>query len=96
MNRCVLYYRVSTKDQEKEGYSLDAQRKALEKYAKEKGQEVIERFGGAESGGTKKERKEFRSMLEFVKRNAIQNLLVWKADRLARNIFDYSEILTKK
>lgn len=93
MNKCVLYSRVSTKDQEKEGYSLDAQRKALEKYSKEKNFDVVERFGGAESGGTKKERKEFRSMLEVVKRDGIKKLLVWKADRLARNIFDYSEVL---
>ncbi|MFX0208295.1 MAG: recombinase family protein [Candidatus Hodarchaeota archaeon] len=93
MNKCIFYFRVSTKAQEEEGYNLDAQKKILEKYAKEKGLEVVERFGGAETGGPEKERKELRRMLEFVKRNGIQNLLVWKADRLARNVFDYSEIL---
>ena len=37
MNSALLYVRVSSKEQEKEGYSLDAQEKLGREYAQRKG-----------------------------------------------------------
>ena len=39
--RVAIYIRVSTLDQAREGYSLSAQRKALTRWAKEHGYEII-------------------------------------------------------
>ena len=35
-NRCILYCRVSSKEQEEKGYSLEAQEKLLKEYADRK------------------------------------------------------------
>lgn len=39
--RVAIYIRVSTLDQAREGYSLAAQRAALERWATERGHEVV-------------------------------------------------------
>jgi DNA invertase Pin-like site-specific DNA recombinase len=47
-NKCVIYIRVSSHEQEK-GYSLSAQEKLLRKYAKDEGFEIVEFFREAMS-----------------------------------------------
>ena len=42
MTRVALYIRVSTMEQKINGLSLEAQREALEKYAKEKGYSIVD------------------------------------------------------
>lgn len=41
MNLSLLYVRVSSKEQEKEGYSLDAQEKLAIDYTNRKGLEIV-------------------------------------------------------
>lgn len=41
MNAAVLYVRVSSTEQEKEGYSLDAQEKMGVEYARRKGMDIV-------------------------------------------------------
>ena len=62
-----LYVRVSSKEQEESGFSIPAQIKFLQTYAKKKGFEVVEIF--AESITAKEAgRKEFERMLKVIKR----------------------------
>ena len=49
MNQALLYVRVSSKEQEKEGFSLDAQQKLGLDYAKRKGFEIVKTWNVAES-----------------------------------------------
>jgi DNA invertase Pin-like site-specific DNA recombinase len=45
----VMYTRVSTKEQEKEGFSIEAQEKLLRGYARQNGFEVLKEFQDAET-----------------------------------------------
>jgi predicted site-specific integrase-resolvase len=47
--RCVMYARVSTKEQEKEGFSIPAQRKLLQEYAQGTGFTIVKEFTDVET-----------------------------------------------
>lgn len=87
----VLYARVSSKDQEKEGFSIPAQLRLLREYANNKGFLIAHEFTDVE---TAKEsgRTNFGEMLGYLKKHALvcRTILVEKTDRLYRNIKDYA------
>lgn len=65
--QCVLYMRVSSKEQEESGFSIPAQQKFLLNYAQKKGFEVVKIF--AESITAKEAgRTEFENMLKFLRK----------------------------
>jgi len=88
-NRGVIWARVSTEEQ-KGGYSLAAQVRLLEKFAKDKGLEVPDEniFKVAESASTATKRKEFKAMLAFIQKEHIPFLVAEKTDRIVRNLSD--------
>ena len=49
MSRAILYVRVSSKEQEKEEFSLDTQEKFRLDYAKRKGFEIVKTWKVSES-----------------------------------------------
>jgi DNA invertase Pin-like site-specific DNA recombinase len=84
----VSYARVSSKDQERDGFSIPAQRKLLNEYAVERNLSVIREFKEAE---TAKEagRSAFTEMIAFLNRTpSCRTILVEKTDRLYRNFRD--------
>lgn len=85
-NNCVIYTRVSSKEQEL-GYSLETQRKACEEYAKKTQYSVMGIFGGTYESAKTDERKEFNRMLSFVKksREKISYIVVYSVDRFSRS-----------
>ncbi len=89
VTRAVFYARVSSKEQEKEGFSIDAQVKLLKEYAAREGLSVVKEFIDAE---TAKEagRTNFDGMVAFLKATPrVRTILVEKTDRLYRNIKDW-------
>lgn len=89
MRKAVLYARVSSKEQEKEGFSIPAQLKLLKEYAERHGLQVVEEFTDAETA-KKAGRKNFLAMAEKLKKSKdIKVILVEKTDRLTRNFQDY-------
>ena len=85
----VIYARVSSKEQEREGFSIPAQLKLLREYAKKKGFEIVEEYSDAETA-KKAGRTNYNAMLAFLKANTeIRTVLVEKTDRLYRNFKDY-------
>ena len=85
----VIYARVSSKEQEREGFSIPAQLKLLRGYAKKKGFEIVEEYSDAETA-KKAGRTNYNAMLAFLKANTeIRTVLVEKTDRLYRNFKDY-------
>lgn len=90
--QAFIYVRVSSKEQEETGFSIPAQVKYLQDYAKRKGFEVAEIF--AESITAKEAgRKEFERMLRTIKRQKKAcHLLCEKNDRLLRNEDDAATI----
>src|SRR5205823_3763146 len=99
MTGAVLYARVSSREQQKEGYSLDAQRKLLLGYARDKGFDVSREFVDIESAKDTG-RKEFGEMLRFLETSSQSRIvLVEKTDRLYRNFRDsitFEELIEKK
>jgi site-specific DNA recombinase len=90
MDKVIIYARVSSKEQEAEGYSIPAQLKALHEYASKHNYLIVEEFKDIETA-KKAGRTQFNKMLVFVKENsAIKHILVEKTDRLLRNLSDYA------
>jgi hypothetical protein len=85
--------RLSSKEQEREGYSIPAQQKLLRGYAITEGVNVLHEFVDVE---TAKEsgRKSFGEMLKFLeaRRPSCRIIVVEKTDRLYRNLVDYLHI----
>ena len=90
MDKALIYARVSSKDQEVEGYSIPAQLKVLQEYASKNNYLVIKEFTDIETAKVAG-RTEFNKMLSFLEENkAVRHVLVEKTDRLLRNITDYA------
>ena len=89
MRRAVLYARVSSKDQEKEGYSIPAQLKLLREYAVKHGFTIVKEFVDVETAKATG-RKQFGEMLQFLKEDPdCRTVIVEKTDRLYRNFRDF-------
>lgn len=86
--KAVLYCRVSSREQEKTGYSLPAQKKLLEEYAEKRGFKVAKVFSVSESASGSKRRKIFEEMMGYTKKHNIKIIAVEKIDRLTRNLKD--------
>ncbi|MRS02306.1 recombinase family protein [bacterium] len=90
-----MYCRVSSKDQEREGFSIPAQQKLLQEYASAQNIEIIREFVDIETA-KRSGRSGFLAMMNFL--GATRNngsppiLLVEKTDRLYRNIRDWVTI----
>src|SRR5260370_5754351 len=85
MQSAVIYARVSSREQEREGYSIPAQRKLLREYAVRNSFELIREFVDVETAKTTG-RKEFGEMVEFLKKHKdCRTFIVEKTDRLYSN-----------
>lgn len=86
--KCLIYARVSSKEQEDTGYSLDAQEKLLQDYAVKNDFGVKKAFRVSESASGKQIRKTFNELLGYADKNNVSIILCEKIDRLTRNLKD--------
>ena len=88
--RVVLYVRVSSKDQEAEGFSIPAQVRLLREYAASKGFVIVLEFVDIETAKASG-RTHFSEMLAYLKKHqaSCRTILVEKTDRLYRNLKDW-------
>lgn len=92
IREAVLYARVSTPDQQREGYSIPAQVKLLEDYAALNGMAVVSSHVDVETA-RKTGRTAFGDMLRYLRRHPeVRIILVEKTDRLYRNLKDWAII----
>ncbi len=93
-NQYLALARVSSREQEREGFSLDVQEDALRRYAERKGGEIAKFYRIAETASKHAERKTFKELLAYARKNAakLDGVLFYKVDRAARNLFDYVEL----
>lgn len=82
----------STEEQHLNGLSLPAQKKALTEYARNHNYTIADIYAdeGISARKSMKNRKELLRLLEDVKQNKIDMILVTKLDRWFRNIKDYN------
>jgi len=90
----VALARVSSREQEREGFSLEVQESALRNHATRQGGTIVKFYRIAETASKREERKAFKEMLAYVQEHAqeLAGVLFYKVDRAARNIFDYVEV----
>lgn len=87
--RVAIYIRVSTLDQAREGYSLAAQRAALEHWAADRRHEVVRVYEDVGiSAKDIKHRPAMRRLLWAARRDQYDILLVWALSRLTRSVMD--------
>ncbi|MEJ8554841.1 recombinase family protein [Tepidibacter sp. Z1-5] len=100
-NSAIAYLRVSTKKQEQEGNSIEIQKKAAIKYAKECNLNIIEFLEESKSASkvsnpdldiqnnlyeSLDSRPQLQKVLNLIKNKKVQHLIVFTKDRLARNL----------
>ena len=84
---CVIYTRVSTKEQADKNLSLETQRKACNIYTERHSYTVLSDFGGTYESAQTDERREFTAMLAFVKKSKqrVSYIIVYSLERFSRN-----------
>ena len=96
--RCAIYTRVSS-DQglEQDFNSLDAQREAAEAYIKSQAHEgwkpLRDRFDDGGYSGGSMERPALQRLLEVVKAERVDVIVVYKVDRLTRSLADFAKLV---
>src|SRR6202051_3086268 len=87
--QAVIYARVSSKEQEKEGFSIPAQLKLLKEYASANGFAVAQEYIDVETA-KQTGRAAFGEMVAYLKAHpSVRVMLVEKTDRLYRNLKDW-------
>ena len=87
--KVVLYARVSTSAQD-----YTRQITELRKYAKKQNHEIVKEFSEKISGGKKiEERAAIKELLDFVKSNKVEKVLVYECSRLSRRQLDFLSII---
>ena len=86
--------RVSSREQEREGFSLEVQEDALRRYAAQNDGQISRLYRIAETASKRDERKTFKELIAYAKEHAarLDGILFFKVDRAARNLFDYVEL----
>jgi len=90
--KCFAYIRVSTTKQRDQGVSLEAQRDAIERYARANGLTITRWFQEARTAG-KRGRVAFAELIRRLKAGEAGGAIVHKIDRSARNLRDWSDFI---
>jgi len=89
VRQAVIYARVSSKEQEKEGFSIPSQLKLLKEYAAKEGLSAVQEYVDIETA-KQTGRGSFSEMVAFLTANPrVRIILVEKTDRLYRNLKDW-------
>ncbi|EEK91914.1 recombinase family protein [Bacillus cereus] len=92
--RVAIYARVSTTEQAEEGYSIDEQIRLLHQYCEREGYVVHKEYADRGiSGKSIKGRAALQQLLDDAREKLFDIVLVWKSNRLARNILDMLKIV---
>lgn len=86
--KAVIYCRVSSREQEETGYSLDSQEKLLKEYTEKKDLLSVKIFKISESASGKIQREKFKEMIDYASKNKIESIVCEKVDRLTRSFKD--------
>lgn len=90
----LAFCRVSSKEQQEEGVSLEVQREAIEFHCSRKGWKVLRLFCVAESAKSSEVRKVFNEMLAYAEQHAgqVDGIVFKSVDRATRNTEDLARL----
>jgi len=93
--KAIIYCRVSTKEQAEKGFSLEAQEKACREFSFNNGYEVDNVFIEEGESAKTQNRTQLQKLLKYTALNKknLSGLIIWKFDRLARNLSDQIELI---
>ncbi len=86
-SNCVIYTRVSTKEQADNNMSLETQKRACEQFAQKQGYNILGYFGGTYESAKTDERKAFNNMLTYARKvnEKVSYIIVYSVDRFSRS-----------
>ena len=91
--KAVGYARVSTEEQAREGYGLDAQRTSIDAYCKAHGWSLVNVYVDAGvSGSSQRGRLALAQLLAAADAKSFDRVVFWKLDRLSRSLRDVLEL----
>ncbi|MBT7590329.1 MAG: recombinase family protein [Candidatus Scalindua sp.] len=92
--KAIIYCRVSTKEQSEQGFSLKSQEKECCKFAENNNYEVDNVFIEKGESAKTQDRTELQKLIKYAveNRKSLSALIIWKYDRLARNLGDQTEL----
>lgn len=90
--KAKIYLRVSTEDQAREGFSLEAQKQQLENFVRENKYKLVGIYEDAGFSGKDTERPALQQLLLDAKEGKFDVLVTLSPDRLSRNIIDQAAI----
>ena len=98
LTRCAVYTRKSTEHNlDLEFNSLDAQRESCEAYIKSQAHEgwrlIPEYFDDGAFSGASLERPALQQLLAEVRSGKVDNIVVYKVDRLTRSLTDFAKLV---
>ena len=89
-----IYIRVSTEEQAKEGFSINAQKEKLKQYAFARGWDIYDFYiDDGVSGKDLEGREQVKRLIKDVESGKINNVLVYKIDRLTRSVKNLMELI---
>lgn len=92
--RVAIYCRVSTIEQAEEGYSIDEQQLKLRQHCESKDDVVVELYEDRGiSGKNISGRPGLKKLLDDASKNKFDLVLVWKLNRISRNLYDILKIV---
>ena len=91
----IIYTRVSTTEQAELNYSLQSQEETCIRFAERNNYYVLKIFKEKGESAKTTNRTELKKLLTFIqlKHQKIDYLIVFKLDRLARNLLDYTSLV---
>ncbi|HEY0948127.1 MAG TPA: recombinase family protein [Candidatus Paceibacterota bacterium] len=89
----VLYARKSTESDEKQALSIDSQVKEMMQIAERENLEIVDIRREAHSAKDSGQRPVFKEILEDLRRERFNGILVWHPDRLSRNAGDLGSVV---
>jgi len=92
MGKTIGYIRVSTTRQQEEGFSLEAQERKIRAYADLHDMSLTEVVEDSTSGKSVDGRPGFTKIVEEIKAGLVDNLIILKLDRMARNTKEAMEL----
>ena len=91
--KVALYARVSTLEQAREGYSLDAQIDKMTSYSNGMGYEIYDKYIDDGFTGKNLFRPALESMIKDIKNHKFETVIIYKLDRLSRRVKDVIELV---
>lgn len=92
MKKCYIYLRVSTDEQAKEGFSIDNQRRACTEYAQMSEYKIKKIFVDDGRSARTTDRPAFQELLSEINNHPVEGVIIYKIDRFARNVGDFSGV----